>query len=452
MQATGAAGSMDKVLLERFSNLNLDENIIALAKSSLCLINDMTPKNSEGKAIKECEVEKRAILTDLCIKLTLALESEKADTPRKRELVGLLGDVYRQFGQTLYRDGSCPDNVEVCRQMLFAALNAQLYSLGIMDDCTVLTSNPTQCFTDFEALSIAKPFKFMDRIITEPLFAPNTFEIAMQRFSTPHEFFTLASTLRWLNGTCRRLQNEDKNKKITMQRHGNLLCLANELLKYKPDSETVKEKWELDYNEMAEYFEFMMKHDDKSNVESWTVRLSDLWEELEKTAEEKGKREGVARVLNKKAGTLGERIEEEEKKYRKAIAIRRELEDNQDFGLLALVLSNLSKTLMVQKKGGDFVELEEIISEAEQIVQKREDAGIKDTDHFFVHRNYILAMCLCALANEKEEVRQFYLYRAVMVMKLYPSEKHKELVPEHLPLLQKFESKLQKQNLTEIKG
>lgn len=382
---------------------------------TLTAISHMEPHSSAPEDIAANNNKRKEALAGVMKDLYICLKNDRSSETEKRQAMTLAGDALRQYGQMLYVDGSFTNNVELTRQILYAGLNAQLFGIGEMNDCHCVLEHFDQLVGDHwhketpHNLGETRPFEFMSQILLDKNFSEATINKAIENFDESHQFFVLSYTLRWLNGCCRRLDNKEENVQDRMTRFGNLITTAKGLLEIKPDRESNQEKWELEYNDLPGYYEFMMENDPVTENRSiWEARLFSNYEQLEAIALSQNDLEKQARVINKRACGYDDNTQAElqEADFRKVVDIRKKLGEDQNQGLYALALSNLSWRLLTSQTQ-NYEELEDFISEAEKLVEDRESAGIKDNNHINIDRNFVRSMLYTGMkAFESKDIEK----------------------------------------------
>lgn len=249
------------------------------------------------------KTRKKEILTSAYAIAMFELQRSENVTKPNRELAFTIGEILTRYAILHYGDEALPgQGFEIAQQILFGALNAQLYSLGIIDSCFDFTkaeskrlgrSGHEKSFQTMEGTFCGLDTDAILRKLTE---APLTNE----------QKILLSKTLRYINGVQRYLiwrgKREPNPYEVTFFKK--LLDLAEKTVLMgakdkdeEKDKEILRELWEMRYNDFPYYYEKGIK--DES-------RLKANWEWLYKTCELMPKTYiyDICRVANKSAKSV----------------------------------------------------------------------------------------------------------------------------------------------------
>lgn len=365
-------------------------------------------------------------------------ELKRCPNPEKppAELAMRLCDIMRQYGQIVY-SGELDDNFPIARQMEFAALNAGDYAIGILDKMFNFSQTGFEKLEDYPSfVAKSKPFEFMDRHVLDhsPDFCAS--RPALNHLSG-HALFVLAYNRRWLNGSCRNVEDPKESPQTRILRYTNLIDTADKLLNIQFTSENKDELWELDYNDKPGFFKFMMEHD-PANRQKWKEAYDKNWVDLEKLAnQDDGK---ICRVINKMSFDIKDPAEREVQ-LRKAYD-RHPTKDGTHF---CIVLNNLGRTVM-ELRLPKLEEADDLLTRAKAIVDAHRASGFDNVNFTSIDLNYQLIKAVRADAKGELlhdfQIAVRFVNEAIEKVQAEKFDDAQELVTLARPLTEKYPSLL----------
>lgn len=253
------------------------------------------------------ERKKQLLATAYTICIRQLERKEMRETPKK-ETAFAIGEILTKFAILNYGDKTLSDDFEVSKQILFGALNAQLYAAGVLDKSFDFTLPEARNLRNLPGTILdAKPFKSMEAAFVA-LDTDAVYQRIVDSKLSAHQRIIISQTLRYINGAQRHIVDRRKENAIPNAQENEffkkLLYLAEKVVLIdadkedaKKDKDILRELWELRYNDFPYLFDKVTKEADKLQ-KNW-----DWLYEAAKLMPENYLRD-VGRVANKSAKTV----------------------------------------------------------------------------------------------------------------------------------------------------
>ncbi len=189
-----------------------------------------------------------------------------------REISATIGEILMRFAILNYQDYTLVDRFEIAKQLLFGALNAQLYAAGVLESSFDFSAAAVKKLRDLPATILeGRPFKSMEASFygfdTDILFN----QLCTAKLSDQQRI-VLCRTLRYINGADRHLlwKEERKPEPENVERFKKLLYLAEKCIQIDAppadeakSPEVLREFWELRYNDFPYFYDKALKEEAK---------------------------------------------------------------------------------------------------------------------------------------------------------------------------------------------
>lgn len=353
----------------------------------------------------------------------LALDSISvcSKTTPDRMLALQLGDIIRQYGRMCYEE-----NFSMCLVVLQAAVNLQLYAIGVLKNCIDLKKFETLEEMKMQAAVNPELFSFMDSAIINLDKVDCLSHFQKNNFSSQfklEKMHVLASTLRWL-GHC--YQNIDSYKEATpgnTHRFEQIYYLSEFLLKEcsETSEESKNELAELYYNSWP--FLHLLNHPgDFEGASQQYEKVLDLNREPEMRA----RIANMRYILLKNAGNEDLAVEN----LKDAMVIRSSLPESQQNGFLLANLRNNYAAHLLSKSNPDYDEAEKYVNMA---IKYSTESRKNGEDHV-CFAIYDIKLGRIYFAKGKIDEAKEMANKAIETLKKYP-ESHLNLMQQAADLL-----------------
>lgn len=255
--------------------------------------------------------------------------SPREKTHMDKNLALLLGDVVRRYGRLCY-----DENFVTCKQVMLAAVNAQLYGIGCLTESIDFTRFASLQKLKDEGSANHHLFAFMDEMLVtldhHKILANVLYQDAKNEISND-QIYNLGTSLRWL-GHC--YQNIDKFLDINPENNARFKHIyygSESLLKLANNEKFRKELAELYYNSWY----FLFKREFPNDIEGGCAVYNNVLkytDDLEMTA----RIANMRFVILRNAGLH----EKAEVYLRQALAIRESMPENKQTAILLANLRN----------------------------------------------------------------------------------------------------------------
>ena len=316
-----------------------------------------------------------------------------------------LGEIIKEYGRLCYEE-----NFQTSLVVLQAALNFQLYAIGMLKHSIDLRDFETLEELKMQASVRSDLFQFMDNLILDCDHASCLEHMYNKKYSRQfihQKMYLMASTLRWMGHCC---QNIDFYKKGTPQndkRFEQIYYLSEALLLPCNDEESINERAELYYN--AWQYLHLRKHPGDYDGAAATY---------EKALELNRSPEMRARVANMRSIFMhsAQKYELAKQYQKEAMEIRTSLPENEQNGFLYANLRNNYASFLLNQPEPDYAEAEKYLMMALRYSTASRDH--QEDHHYFAF--YDFNMARVKMASNEFDAAESFVQKAIETLKKHP--------------------------------